>query len=495
MLTINTNIASLNAQQNLNSSQNALNTSLERLSSGLRINSAKDDAAGLAISSRMTSQINGLNQAAQNANDAISMSQTAEGGLSTATDLLQRIRQLAVESANGSNSASDRQSLQQEVSQDQQELTRIANTTQFNGQNLLDGSLTAVQFQVGANSNQTISFGIASAKASDIGNYQASSSTAAGSSQVATAAAAAAANNGVAAQTLTVAGNGTSSPVTVAAGASAFTIAGSVNAATSTTGVTATAQTNAKLSGLATAGTVTFNLYGSNTTAVGISATVGSTTDLTSLAAAINTQSAATGITATVNGGSVQLTSKDGYDIKVENFLNSAGTGGTIAFGGVTSGGTAIGAAATLGAATGTDSSTVGGVLSFNSNAGYTVTTSATGTLFAAATNAGTLSQVATIDISTTAGANNALQVIDSALTTINNSRASLGALENRFSNTITNLNTTSQNLSSARSGIQDTDFAAETANLTRAQILQQAGTAMLAQANAAPQTVLTLLK
>jgi flagellin len=493
--TINTNIASLNAQRNLTTSQNSLNTSLQRLSSGLRINSAKDDAAGLAIAQRFTSQINGLDQAARNANDGISLSQTAEGGLSTTTDLLQRIRQLAVQSANGSNSSSDRASLQQEVSQLQQELTRIATTTQFNGQNLLDGSLSQVQFQVGANANQTISFGIGSSKASDIGNYQVSSLTAAGSSQVATAAAAAAANNGVAAQNLTVSGNGTSSVVAVAAGDNANKIATAVNAVSSTTGVSATAQTNATLGTLATAGTLTFNLYGSNATAVGISATVGSTTDLTALAAAINNQSAATGITATANGGSVTLTSKDGYDIKVENFLNSAGTGGTVAFTGVTTAGAAIGAAATLGAATGTDSSTVGGFLSFNSNAGYTVTTSAAGTLFAAGPNAGTLSQVATIDISTVTGANNALQVVDSALSTIASARAKLGALQNRFSNTITNLQTTSENLSSSRSRIQDTDFAAETANLTRSQILQQAGTAILAQANAAPQTVLALLK
>src|SRR3954464_1118055 len=214
-LVINTNVASLNAQRNLSTSQSSLATSLQRLSSGLRINSAKDDAAGLAIAARFTSQINGLDQAARNANDGISLSQTAEGGLATANDLLQRIRTLAVQSANGSNSSSDRTSLQAEVSQLQQEITRIASTTQFNGQNVLDGSLTSVQFQVGANANQTISFGIASAKAADLGNYQVQTAIVAGSSQEATAAAAASANNRVAAQTLTVAGNGTTSAVTV----------------------------------------------------------------------------------------------------------------------------------------------------------------------------------------------------------------------------------------------------------------------------------------
>src|SRR3954449_7627513 len=168
---INMNIASLNAQRNLNQSQSALQTSLQRLSSGLRINSAKDDAAGLAISQRFTSQIRGLDQAARNANDGISLAQTAEGGLGTAGDLLQRMRELAVQSANGTNSSSDRASLQSEVSQLQQELNRIATTTQFNGQNVLDGSLSATQFQVGANANQTINVGIANAQASAIGNF------------------------------------------------------------------------------------------------------------------------------------------------------------------------------------------------------------------------------------------------------------------------------------------------------------------------------------
>jgi flagellin-like hook-associated protein FlgL len=167
---INTNIASLNSQRNLNSSQGALATSLQRLSSGLRINSAKDDAAGLAISERFTSQIKGLNQAVRNANDGISLAQTAEGGLQTAGDLLQRVRELAVQAANGSNSSSDRASLNNEVNQLTQELNRVANTTQFNGQNVLDGTLTDSQFQVGANANQTISVGISSAKSTDIGN-------------------------------------------------------------------------------------------------------------------------------------------------------------------------------------------------------------------------------------------------------------------------------------------------------------------------------------
>jgi flagellin len=497
---INTNVASLNSQRNLNSSQGALATSLQRLSSGLRINSAKDDAAGLAISERFTSQIKGLNQAVRNASDGISLAQTAEGGLQTSGDLLQRVRELAVQSANGTNSSSDRAALNNEVSQLKQELSRVANTTQFNGQNVLDGSLSAAQFQVGANANQTITVGVASAKGSDIGSNNLQSVVAAASSGEATAAAAGFAANRVAAQVLTVAGNGTSATVNVAVGDSAKKVATSVNAASATTGVTATAQTEATLSGLVTAGTITFDLKGANSTAVTIGATISSTSDLSALTTAINAQTAATGITATTGtGGSVTLKNAEGEDIKINNYTNSAGAAGTIALTGRDAFSTAsthpaVGGAATLvsGAANG---STVGGQVKFGSPSGYTVTTDTAGSLLAAGANASTLSSVSNIDISTTDGANNALAVVDAALTAINNSRASLGAIQNRFASTISNLQTTSENLSAARSRIQDTDFASETANLTRGQILQQAGTAMLAQANSLPNGVLALLR
>ncbi len=497
---INTNIASLNSQRNLNVSQGSLTTSLQRLSSGLRINSAKDDAAGLAISERFTSQIRGLNQAVRNANDGISLAQTAEGGLSTAGDLLQRIRELSVQAANGSNSSSDRASLNGEVSQLKQELSRVATTTQFNGQNVLDGTLSSSQFQVGANANQTINVSIASAQGADIGNYDLkSASGGAAASTLATAAGAADADNRIVAQTLTIAGNGTSALVTVGAGDSANTIAASINGNTATTGVSATASTEATLSNLLVAGTLTFQLKGSNSTAVSVSATVGDITDLSTLAASINAQSANTGITATENAGKVTLKSAEGHDIRISDFANTAGAGGTIDLRGRDAYTHAdVGAAAeTLGAALATGSSTVGGQLKFASEAGYTVSTNdATTTLFAdTAAKASSLASVAAIDISTTAGANDALAVVDAALTSINNSRASLGAIQNRFASTISNLQTTSENLSAARSRIQDTDFASETANLTRGQILQQAGTAILAQANSLPNGVLALLR
>jgi flagellin len=497
---INTNTASLNAQRNLTTSQSSLATSLQRLSSGLRINSAKDDAAGLAISQRFTSQIRGLDQAVRNANDGISLAQTAEGGLGTSGDILQRMRELAVQSANGTNSASDRASLQQEVAQLTQELNRVATTTQFNGQNVLDGSLSATQFQVGANANQTINVGIASAQAADIGNFTLSNNVAAangtnisgasttGGSNVAQA-------NNVKAQNLTIAGKGQTAQATVNAGDSAKAIAAAINSSTATTGVTATAKTQAALSGLSAPGNVTFSLNG-----VAIGATVSATNDLSALGAAINAQTSSTGISATVNGGTVTLTSADGSDVKISSFTNSGA--GTIKLNGQDGySGAAMGTQQTLTSGGGTNSATVGGSLHFGSSTGYTLSSSATsaGGLFTGAAagtqQPSTLTTVAALDISTVNGANNALDTIDAALSSINSSRAQLGAIQNRFASTISNLQTTSENLNSARSRIQDADFAAETANLTRGQILQQAGTAMLAQANSLPNGVLALLR
>lgn len=490
---INTNVSSLNAQRNLNSSQTSLATSLQRLSSGMRINSAKDDAAGLAISTRMSSQINGLNQATRNANDAISMTQTAEGGLSTTTDMLQRMRDLAVQSANGSNSSSDRAALQKEVSQLAQEINRTASTTQFNGQNILDGSMGNVQFQVGANANQTIGFSIASAKATDLGNFSVSSNSAAGSISEAKAGAATgvADPNKVTAQTLTIGGNGTSKTVAVAAGATAQAIAASINSNTASTGVAATAKTEASLSGFA-AGSVSFKLSGSNGSTIDVTGTISNTNDVSSLAASINSQSAATNITAVADSsGKLKLTNMDGADIKI---VGTSGTGTVSVTGGTGTTPVSLAAPGTAG-----DAVTVGGSLSFKSSNGFTISTNASGagstSLLSTSTAMSTLSSVAKIDVSSADGANDALSVIDSALQSINDNRAALGALQNRFSSTISNLQTSSENMSASRSRIQDADFAAESANMTRNQVLQQAGTAMLAQANQLPNSVMSLLR
>jgi len=505
--TINTNTASLNSQRNLSASQSSLTTSLQRLSSGLRINSAKDDAAGLAISDRMTSQINGLNQAARNANDGISLAQTAEGGLSTATDLLQRMRTLTVQAANGTNSSSDRSSIQQEVGQLQQELNRVANTTQFNGQNVLDGTLNNSQFQVGANSNQTINFSIGSAQASAIGNNALAQDTGGTmiNAKASTTKKTFEANN-AAGGAITIQGNGTSMSYTAGAGDSGKVIADKINAASGNTGVSATATTQATLGDFA-AGNVSLTLQGAPTSAgaanpVTVTATLTSATDLAGLTKAINDQTGSTGITAVadLSTGKIALTQSQGYDIGVRN---NTTTQTTISLTGASAaeGGTGTGVVLTANDTVG-DTATVGAKVSLSSASAFTATSAGVGVFSGAANtvHSSALSSVASIDVTKTTngtptGANDALKVIDAALANISNARASLGAVQNRFTNTISNLQATSENLSSARSRIQDTDFAAETASLTRGQILQQAGTAMLAQANSLPNGVLSLLR
>lgn len=484
---VNTNIASLNSQRNLNGSQSALQTSLQRLSSGLRINSAKDDAAGMAISDRMTSQIRGLNQATRNANDGISLAQTAEGALSEISNNLQRIRELAIQSANSTNSASDRASLDAEATQLISEITRVASQTSFNGLNLLDGTFTSQSFQVGANANQTISVNsIADARATGLGS---NILTAAGTLMGTTKAAAAdlTGGNTVAVEaglTINTVNGGTTAAFGYAALADAKAIAAAINTNAASVGVTATASNSATLSGLSAAGTVSFTLGG--TASAAISAAVTDPTDLTALVGAINGAAGTTGITATFTStsakNSITLTSSDGSDISILNYANtSAVVGDTIAFSGVT---------LTEG---GNDSSIKIGSVSLASSKGAITLAGHNADVFNTATS--TFSSMASVSLLNAANAQLAIATVDAALGMVNVSRGDLGAYQNRFSSAITNLQTTAENVTNARSRIQDADFAQETAALTRAQILQQAGTAMLAQANQVPNTVLTLLR
>lgn len=756
---INTNVASLNAQRNLDKSGASLQTSLQRLSSGLRINSSKDDAAGLAISVRFTSQIQGLSQASRNANDAISLVQVAEGALQETTNLLQRSRELAIQSANGTNSSSDRQAIQSEVNQLKQELSRIANTTSFNGLKILNGDLSNALFQVGAEANQNIGFSVRDTRATAIGSNQVktnnahgieaatgksvyigvvggtggaaiggdvavaqanstdngytasvltfSNTNSAGITVTQTQSAAAnasaytvasdinsnitgatargynevtisnlatmntasvltlngvaiddatdAANttvdtiatlintdasfaalrasdglvaksdgssltiyslngkdlkfansagtgvfdmvglrggaattlvaaqtttfggrvdiamdrgysvssdvdailknttattvlvgqgtitdgfgnandtassllNNVAAQTLSVIGANGAGTVAVSANQAADSIATAVNAISGTTGVKALAQTVVKMSGLSSNGTVSFNLYGDNASAASVSSTV-TTSDMSSLVKKINDVSGLTGITAAVgaDNSEIVMTHSNGKDIKIENFSHSAavnyanpdaaavsGTGSslvtpveqslTITGNPDSNSGTAVklydGGAKTM-----FRSTVVGGEVSFSSSAAFNVSSSIDGagaagmSLFSGAANAAntsTLSDVGQVDVSTVAGSTSAISVLDGALAQISEVRAGLGAIQNRFSSTISNLNNNVENLQAARSRILDADFAVETANLSKSQILQQAGIAMLSQANQLPQNVLSLLR
>lgn len=477
---INTNISSLNSQRNLSSSQASLATSIQRLSSGLRINSAKDDAAGLAISDRMTSQINGMTQATRNANDGVSMSQTAEGALSSSGDILQRIRELAVQSSNATNSSSDRQALQTEVGQLNSELNRIATTTTFNGQSLLDGTMGTANFQVGADANQLISASGANFTTSSYGN----NTSGGGSVKVA-------ATNASAGGDIVIAGSQGKQTYTAAAGASAKTIAAGINNITSQTGVTASAKTDVNL-GVTSGASYTMDITSDNTSAATVSFSVGAGTTADDYAAgisAINAQTAKTGVTAaydSVNGG-IKLSNANGNDINIVN-NNDATAGADLTMTSFKADGNKN-TATTVAKGGGTGAAV--GAITLDSAKSFSAT-DASGNGLAGASK---LQSVASLDITTFDGAQKAIKIADAALASVDGQRAQYGALQSRFSSAISNLATSTENLSASKSRITDTDFASETANLTRGQILQQAGTAMLAQANSLPNGVLSLLR
>lgn len=402
---INTNIASLNTQRALNTSQSALQTSLQRLSSGLRINSAKDDAAGLAISERFTSQIRGLNQAVRNANDGISLAQTAEGALASIGSALQRIRELAVQSANDTNSASDRQALNNEVQQLIAEVGRVANTTEFNGQRVLDGSLTDLFFQVGANQGQTIAVTGVDSRSSVLGASE-SALAAGGVSQTQITDAA-----------LGIASFAAETTITVDGAAAAFV----------TTGLVASTSMEEAIRAI--------------NSAIDTAAAGDSVIAEAGLKASLRVDNA--GLTSIVINGKHDLNTA-----ATPLFTNTVIT-------------------AVLGDATNVVVSAVASVQV----------------------------DLEDIDVTTRGDAFQTIAAADGALTQVNSLRAELGSVQTRFESTIANLQTTAENLSASRSRIRDADFAAETAELTRNQILQQAGIAMLSQANATPQNVLALLQ
>nr|ABC87262.1 flagellin [Xanthomonas campestris pv. campestris] len=395
---INTNVMSLNAQRNLNTSSASMQTSIQRLSSGLRINSAKDDAAGLAISERFTTQIRGLDVASRNANDGISLAQTAEGAMVEIGSNLQRIRELSVQSSNATNSASDRDALNSEVKQLTAEIDRVANQTNSNGTKLLNGDFSGALFQVGADAGQTIGINsIVDANVDSLGKAN------------------------------------------FAAAVSGAGVTGTATASGSVTGISLSFNDS---TGSAKSVTIADVKVGAGDTAADVNKKV---------AAAINDKLDQTGMYASIKAdGTMQIESlKAGQDFT----SLSAGT---------------------------------------SSAAGITV---GAGLTTASAASGSTASTLSSLDISTFSGSQKALEIVDKALTAVNSSRADMGAVQNRFTSTIANLSATSENLSASRSRIRDTDYAKETAELTRTQILQQAGTAMLAQAKSVPQNVLSLLQ
>lgn len=471
---INTNIMSLNSQRNLNTSQESMRVSLQRLSSGLRINSAKDDAAGLAISERFTAQIRGLNQAARNSNDAISLSQTAEGALGEAGNNLQRIRELSIQSANATNSASDRLALQAEVGQLVSELDRIATSAEFNGQKLLDGTFGTAVYQVGANANQTIATTTANFRTAQYGNnrvYGQASSAADGAR--------------IGAQNMTLNGYLGQEFINVVDGDSAKRVAELVNAKGDATGIRAFANTEIKMD-FSTTGAYVMDIMSDNNSFKNIAFTVSNTSTTDGLSAAVtafNDVASLTGVTARVSDDATGIT------------LNNAAGGNIVLRDGENpnSGDVIIGGEV-LSSDSSVDQKVVTGQVMFDSVKSFSVVGN-DGEALTGPTQASSLMSVSEIDISSVGGANNALAIVDAALSTVSGQRAKFGAIQSRFGSTIANLTTNSENLSAARSRIRDADFAVETSELTRTQILQQAGTAMLAQANQIPQNVLSLLQ
>lgn len=393
-LTVNTNVASLNTQRNLNNAAGALNTTMQRLSTGSRINSAKDDAAGLQIANRLGSQVSGLNVAVKNSNDGISMAQTAEGALQQSTNILQRMRDLSLQAANGSNADSERTALNDEVTQLKKELDRISNTTTFGGRQLLDGNFGTTSFQVGAAANEMISVSIGEMSSDSLeGTYfQKAFGTAGGA--------------------VTTSGTATVNIGTVAADGTTKTVSVKVTLKVDDDAEAVTAK----------------------------------------IAAAVNDANVGIGVNKD-DAGTLQATIKD-------------------------SGG----------------SSPAPAVSAIAVNFGTTAGATFAGATFAAADEV-TANKVSDIDISSASGAQSAVLVIDDAIKQIDSQRAELGAVQNRFENTIANLQNIAENVSAAKGRIQDTDYAAETAALSKNQILQQAGTAILAQANQLPQAVLSLLQ
>jgi len=594
MTILNTNISAIAAQNSLRTNNLNSTSAMERLSSGIRINSAKDDAAGLAISTRMTANIRGLGAAIRNANDGISLTQTAEGSLASIGDNLQRIRELAVQSANTGNSVSDRAALNTEARQLVSEIDRIANNSQFNSINLLDGSFQNQSLQVGAgnDANDRISISIGSAKVSalGIGSSSSYSKTLAQGAVVATGA--------LVAGSLSINGAQIGASVTdgvsyAYAEASAISKAAAINAASGLTGVTAKVSAttlDGNSAPRALTGTTTGDVLINGVDIGPIGATNGETDRGTQVAAAINAKSSQTGVTATSNTttGVVSLKAADGRNITISTTTAGAAETGlttsanatttispnaitataALATGDLNINGVDIGPVATtanvaaqavaVAAAinlktylTGVSAASDGtskvnltsangkAITTFVANAGgagtgftgssgtRTVTAAAgltttadthktaqitlstngsTGIVIGGATgaaatgqavgfSASVLSSSGGVDLSTAAGSQAALSVLDAAINTITDSRASMGAYQNRLTASIANLETTSMNLQASRSRILDTDYAKETTKLAKSQIIQQAATAMLAQANQSAQSVLALLK
>ena len=510
MTVINTNISAVAAQNSLRTSGLNQTTAMERLSSGVRINSAKDDAAGLAISTRMTANIRGLAAAIRNANDGISLTQTAEGSLASIGDNLQRIRELAVQSANSSNNATDRAALHAEASQLVSEIDRIAANATFNGIKLLDGSYQDQNLQVGSGNeaNDRISISIASAKSSSLGVGGGSSySTVVNGGTAPTAVGATALLSGALALNGFVVGAASTDGVSsTGSDSSGIAVAAAINAVSGQSGVMASVQKTVT-AGTAVGATAATG-YGVTLAAGAVSingVSIGAIDAATSavgraaqMAAAINAKSGQTGVIAefSTTDGAVKLTATDGRNIAID--VKSTATAISSAMTGLShTVGTTSGSAVTTVTRSSVklSSSNAQGITVEGLTAAGLAAAGLTGVASYTASTATAGAGVSTVDLTTATGSQTALSTLDKAINTITDARAAMGAYQNRLNASIANLETSSMNLQASRSRILDTDYAKETTNLAKSQIIQQAATAMLAQANQSAQSVLSLLK
>ena len=483
MPVIASNLSSLYGLMYLKRGENLLEKASQRLSSGKKLNSAADDAAGLAIATRMTSQIRGLNMAIKNSSDGLSITSTTESALVEISNMLQRMRELAVQSGNDINSGKDRTYLQDEINQFKTEITSISTNTEFNGTNVLDGTLSSKVIQTGMNSGQSITFSVDNVASTVLGSYAAT-----GTARASIAAAAApGANSTTADADVIIHGNSVSKTIDVAANNDAKTVAAAINVETGSTGVTANARTYAKL--LSTAATATYSLKINGTSTGNMSIGSASVGDAVTK---INQIKGTTGVTATASsdGSFVTLYHSAGEDITVEN--ESAGTDLDV-FAVAYDGTTASGSKQDLAATAGNDATRVIGNIKLTSSRSFSVTQSGTTGYFT--TGSASLSSISNVDIKTVTGASSAIDTIDGALERILSARSEVGALQNRLERVVETLTNMVTKTTEAVSRIVDADFAEETAKLTRAQVLQQAGTAMLAQANQSKQSVLALLQ
>jgi len=473
-IVVNTNVSSLNAQRNLAKVGKSLDTAMERLASGLRINHAGDDAAGLAIATGIDSQVKGLNQAVRNANDGLSVVGTAEGALNTQVDILQRIRELSVQAANDINSANNRASIQEEIDAQVSELTRLGNTTEFNGQNLMNGLFQNKQLQVGAYANQTISMSLGDFRATGMGQI---ATTTGG---VVNTTALSGAGTGFTLNGTAIGATASDGVSTVFATASALAKANAINASSSQTGVTATAGSAVYTAGAAVPGAGSVGGAANTLTLNGVSVlgtafTTAANDSDGQIVNRINQKSNQTGVVASYTGAGaatrIVLTAADGRNIQAV-------------------------AAGTVAAQTGIATANTYGTVSLSSNSDIVIGgTQVADVGFAAGTVVvDPNSTVSKVDVTTQAGATTGIQIIDAALKKVADAQAQLGALSNRLTNTINNIQVSVENLSASVSRIRDADFAVETANMTRAQIIQQSSIAVLTQANTRPQSALTLL-